>query len=257
MRSLVGVAIIAAAMVVGAGPVAAAPVCGAPEVRVQDGVIDEGGEFISFLVTASVATGCQVSGEIEYSTDDFGATDPHRATPLDDYLPVQNGTLHLTAAEQEIKIRVLDDDKDEGSERFGLAVVGGTGVDILTKAAVGWITDDDKGVSKEPEYWILGDGICWEPDEVLITVVLDRAAAVDTTIHLRTHDGSAIGGLDFDAIRDRTLTIPAGASSVSTTVKVFEDHVAEQDENFVVEIFNPATGTVIDATAEVTIKSAE
>ena len=81
---------------------------------------------------------------------------------------------------------------------------------------------------------------------------LSHANIMDTTVRLHTEDGSAVAGRDYEAA-DRTVTIPALATSHSVSVQTLLDNVDEIDEVFAVKLSEPRGLEVGDGTARGTI----
>jgi len=71
----------------------------------------------------------------------------------------------------------------------------------------------------------------------VFTVSMDKAFSSDITMDYTTVDGSAVAGSDYQG-SSGTLTIPAGQTSKTITVKIFGDKTYESDETFTVVLSN-------------------
>lgn len=84
------------------------------------------------------------------------------------------------------------------------------------------------------------------------TVSLSAPTTRDVTVTLTTHDGSATAGSDYVA-KTVTKTIPAGSTSVTSTVTVNGDTTVEPNEKFSYVLSNPFGATIADGTGVGTI----
>ncbi|MCX5671736.1 MAG: PA14 domain-containing protein, partial [Planctomycetota bacterium] len=87
------------------------------------------------------------------------------------------------------------------------------------------------------------------------TVSLSAADVQDVTVHYRTADGMAAGGVDYVPVLDSQVTIPAGQTSAVVRVQVIGDSAYESFETFTVDLFSPtgadiakgqATGVILN-----------
>ena len=85
-------------------------------------------------------------------------------------------------------------------------------------------------------------------------VSLSEPTREEVTVDVRTSDGTAAGGSDFEAA-SRTLTFaPNSTEAELMPVLVHDDRLPEPDETFTVTLTNPKNATLGDATATGTIK---
>lgn len=66
---------------------------------------------------------------------------------------------------------------------------------------------------------------------VTVRFPLDMASQRAASFHVRTVDGSAIAGTDYDAT-NRRMAIPRGAHGVSLRVRIFSDQMSNADKTF-------------------------
>ena len=83
-------------------------------------------------------------------------------------------------------------------------------------------------------------------------VTLDQAADDDVTVSYATSNGTAKAGKDYVA-KSGSVTVPAGQTSATITVKVLSDKVRESNERMTVTLSGPTVGTLADASARGTI----
>ncbi|WP_126971194.1 family 16 glycosylhydrolase [Gynurincola endophyticus] len=84
-------------------------------------------------------------------------------------------------------------------------------------------------------------------------VSFNRAFNMDITIQYTVHDGTAIGGEDFQPVTNGTLVVPAGRTKSSIVVKVIGDEIRENNETFTVELLSANYGVITRKTATGTI----
>ncbi len=77
---------------------------------------------------------------------------------------------------------------------------------------------------------------------VSLDIELSEAVTAPITFSYRTSDGSADDGFDYSG-RSGTVTIAAGEQTASVDVYVRSDTLAESDEFYFVELFNPVGAT--------------
>src|SRR5690606_40671698 len=91
-----------------------------------------------------------------------------------------------------------------------------------------------------PELTLQGGGTVGEGSLRRLTVRADTASPGPVAVAL-TAGGTATPGTDFTPL-PATVTLPAGATSVSVDVQSLADSVVERDETVVVSIGAPAGG---------------
>ena len=85
-------------------------------------------------------------------------------------------------------------------------------------------------------------------------VTLSVSSARDVTVRYATSNGTARAGQDYTATSG-TLTIAAGDTSGTISVRVFDDDVVEEDETFTVSLSSPTNATIADGKATGTIRN--
>jgi hypothetical protein len=168
-----------------------------------------------------------------------------------------DGTLSWTApGARVVTVTLVADDLYEQDEQFTVALFGPRGVTIADGLAVVPVLNDDAGVSGEGVVVAIpASGICWWPsDHCAIPVRLNTVARAPVSVRLRTVDGTAVAGKDYLPVKDRLVTIPAGADRVQVPVELLAG--AAPGEYFGVEISGPTAGTIGTAHMTVTIQAA-
>ncbi len=252
------VLVLAAAAVLGnvvtGGGTAAAEVCAPPEVTVTDARplyegSDGGTKAVTLTVTMAEPAGCPASGSVRYQTADGSATAGQ------DYVATA-GTLTWTSpGPQQFQVPVVRDDQYEQDEQFTVVLSGPRGVTIADGAAIVPVLNDDAGVTSEGVVVAIpASGICWWPsDHCAIPVRLNTVARAPVSVRLRTMDGTAVAGKHYVPIKDRLVTIPAGADRVMVPVGLLDGAVP--GTYFGVEIDGATAGTIGTAHMKVTIQA--
>jgi hypothetical protein len=216
---------------------------GQRRVAVATPIVNEGNGTADFLVSLSEAFATS-------TTLDFATLDGS-ALAGEDFV-ARSGEVTFAAGQTEatVSIRLENDRKVEPGETFGLEV-DGAGISATGLARV---LDDD---GRQPLFSIEG-GESQESGYMTFTVRLSEPAPAAVTVDYQTFDGSALGGLDYNETSG-TLTFQAGETSKTLSVYARSDTLAEPDEAFELEIFNPvgagfggrnhslrATGEILD-----------
>jgi len=84
-------------------------------------------------------------------------------------------------------------------------------------------------------------------------VELDKTAKETVSFDYATSDNNAVAGIDYSA-RSGSASIDAGQSSVSITIPILGDSVAELDKFFTISIDSVANASTRNTSAEVTIR---
>lgn len=253
-RVLAAAAAVVLGNVVTGGVAATAAVCAPPEVSVADPRplyegSDGGTNLFSLTVTLTQpAAGCPETGSVRYQTVDGSAT------AGSDYVAATAMVTWSAPGPRVVPVQVVRDDQDEQDEYFTVALSGPRGVTIVDSTAKVEVLDDDTGPSGSGLVVALPDsGICWWPsDHCAIPLQLDTIARAPVSVRVRTVDGTAVAGKDYLPVKDRVVTIPAGADRAAVPVGLLAG--AAPGEYFGVEIVATTAGTVGSARTRVTIQ---
>ena len=179
-------------------------------------------------------------------------TEDGTATAGQDYQAAAGSvTVAAGAGSATITVRIVDDELDEPDRetfriRLSDPVAGRLGA---ATTAVGAIRDDDD----PPGISIADAGAEESAGEIAFPVTLARRSGLPVAVSYRTEDGTATAGEDYEAAAG-SLTIAAGQTRGTITVKVIHDTVKEPDETFRVRLSAAgepagapaATGTIVD-----------
>ena len=217
-------------------PSAVSEGAGAPTVRVT-GTLDGSARTVATTVNVSVGSGTAIAGT------DFDTVSPFTLT-----IPAEaiRGTVTFT-------LTLTDDRIYEGPETV---TVSGTTNGLNVDPATLTITENDAMparviLSLNPS--TVSEGAGGTP--VQVTATLDGAALTSaTSVTVSVAGDSATAGIDFDAVNDFTLTIPAEARSgtESFTLTPTDDSAHESAETVTVSgtvaglAVDPATLTITD-----------
>ncbi len=158
-----------------------------------------------------------------------------------------SGTLTFDPGQttQTITVLVFGDVVDELDETFFVnlsnATQGGQPAPglITRPTGIGTIVDDDTTTATIDDVTVLEGDSGTIP--AVFTVTLSTPSDRIITIDYATADGTAIAGLDYQAISG-TLTFDPGQTTQTITVLVFGDVVDELDETFFVNLSNATQG---------------
>jgi hypothetical protein len=146
------------------------------------------------------------------------------------------------SSSQYIIIPLVNDDVMEADEEFTLTLTvadGTQGVNIASPATASvTITDDDEvTVSLSQSSYVVSE----EDGEVTLQLVKSGETELPVEVLLSTVTGTASAPGDFTAVSDRVITFSAQQTSLTTTVNLMDDIIAEDEESFFVSLSIPAT----------------
>ncbi|WP_186376320.1 Calx-beta domain-containing protein, partial [Hyella patelloides] len=172
----------------------------------------------------------------------------------EDYQAV-SGTLTFEPGEtnKTVTVDVIEDDLDEFEQSFSLNLTNPTNATISQGKGIGTIIDNDA-----PPGLNIADLTVIERNEgastALIAVTLDGASNIPITVDYATVDGTAMAGLDYQAITG-TLTFEPGTTEKFIEVSIFGDTVEEITEAFSIELSNPQYVTLENTESTVSIQN--
>ena len=215
---------------------------GTPRMSIGDVTVEEDAGSAEFTVTLSHTSFETIT--VAYATSNGTA----RAGQ--DYTGTQRGSLTIAARSRTgtISVRVLDDDYEEKDETFTVALKDprGATIDPAERKAVGTILDDD-GVPPpppgQPTLDIDDVTVAENGGSAEFTVRLSASSTDDVTVAYATSNGTARAGQDYTAAGG-TLTIAAGSTSGTISVRVLDDEYVEGNETFTVTLSEPVNATI-------------
>ena len=211
-----------------------------PELSIRDASRVTEGDAASFEVRLSKPSdqAVTVRYETEGGTADEG-TDFDRASGTVRFNP--NDTSRT------IQVQTKDDEDDEADESFTVKLSSPNGATLDDDTGTGTIRDDDDAPKLS-----IGDATVAEGGEARFQVTLSKQSGQDVMVRVRTSDGTARAGSDYDAV-DTTLTFSAGTTQETIEVQTLADDDYEADETFTVRLSSPNGATIEDGTGDGTI----
>ncbi|MGK0186205.1 MAG: hypothetical protein ACI9R3_001988, partial [Verrucomicrobiales bacterium] len=219
----------------------------APAVAVADAVATEGEEMVLFTVT--IAGVSAQDGSVSYAASDG------TAVAGSDYA-VASGTLSIPAGTTslEIAVPIIDDAIDEAdTETFTLTLSQPVNVTLSDAVATGTIADNDDA----PSVSVADVTVAESGQSATFTVALTGESAFAGSVSYATANGTATAGQDYTATNG-SVTIPAGAQSVTIAVPIINDVLFEEDmETFTLTLSGAENVTIVDGMATGTITDDE
>ena len=218
-----------------------------PALTVDDAsALEDAGELV-FTVNLSNGNSSPVS--VDWETADG------TAKSTTDYAEAAR-TLIIPAGQTSgtIAIRVDDDSLHERDETFAVRISEPSGATLADDEAVGTILDDDP----VPELQVPDANAAENAREIVFVAQLSAPSALPVTVRWRTADDGATAGADYTA-SEGMLRIPAGLRDARVAVPLLDDRLDEADEEFAIELSEPAgvalantraVGTILDDDAE-------
>lgn len=215
-----------------------------PKLSLQDLELNEADGSAAATVTLSSASSEDVSVRIHTRSGSArGGEDFYGFTRA---ITIAAGNTSATTA-----INLVNDSKREPIEQFQLRLFDAVNGVIEDADATVTIIDDDTNTNT-PKLSI-ADAVVNESDtniDVQVSLSAPSAQPINFTIHTRS--GTAQGGSDFYGFT-RSLTIPTGQVSTTTTVTLINDNAAEPNENFLLRLVQPTNAVIDVGTATITV----
>jgi CSLREA domain-containing protein len=219
----------------------------APSLSISDANVTEGNSgttTLTFNVTLSPASGRQVT--VDYTTVDG------TASAGSDY-GARFGTLTFAPNEtlKTVAVTVNGDTMAEANETLRVQLSSASNATIAGADGIGTINNDDgpPAISIAGVTVIEGNS---GTSTATLTVSLTNPSSSLVTVDWATNGNTASSGSDFTS-GNGTITFTPGQTSQTITVTINGDTSVEGNENFFVNLANPANGTIADAQATVTI----
>jgi hypothetical protein len=177
------------------------------------------------------------------------------ATPGADYIAATGTVVFgpgMTA--QTIAVSVHADDEVEGDETFSIQLSAPVNGTLFDASALGTIQNDDEPAPSTPSLRASAATVIEGNDgmtEVVVTLTLTSRAASGASVRWMTRGGSATAGTDFVEASGRATF----GTSTKTTIalSVIGDLADEEDETFVVELFDASGATLRDQRVSITV----
>ncbi len=201
------------------------------------------GGTASISVLRSGATDSTVS--VQFSTV------PGTATPGSDYAST-NGTLVFAPGQTTriLNIPIFEDSLIEGNETIGLILTNASAhASLGLSAAILTIVDNDFGPGTVG-FQAFDETVTESAGALNLVLIRTNGTTGVISVRLRTVDGTAQGGQDFAAV-DTPVAFADGESVKNFSIPILNDSVAEDPEEFTVELSDPTGGGMIDPGANV------
>ena len=213
----------------------------APELSIDDAPAVSEGETAEFTVRLSATSGRAVT--VSYRTMDG------TAVAGSDYKSA-SGELRFEPGEttQTVTVETLADELAEDTEQFTVELSAPLGATVADGVGEGTISDDDDA----PELSIDDAPAVSEGETAEFTVRLSATSGRAVTVSYRTVDGTAVAGSDYKSASGE-LRFEPGETTQTVTVETLADELAEDTEQFTVELSAPLGATVADGVGEGTI----
>ena len=213
----------------------------APELSIDDVPAVSEGETAEFTVRLSATSGRAVT--VSYRTVDG------TAVAGSDYKSA-SGELRFEPGEttQTVTVETLADELAEDTEQFTVELSAPLGATVADGVGEGTISDDDDA----PELSIDDAPAVSEGETAEFTVRLSATSGRAVTVSYRTVDGTAVAGSDYKSASGE-LRFEPGETTQTVTVETLADELAEDTEQFTVELSAPLGATVADGVGEGTI----
>lgn len=150
-----------------------------------------------------------------------------------DYVPIpsQRVTIPATLTHAFVDVKVTADRNPEADETFLLRLSNASGAVVGDGEAVGTIISDDR----RPRL-ILDDDIVYEGSVGYFYAVLDAPAGPEgVSFTLRTVDGTAVAGEDYEGFESRRYSIRPGERVAFAYQATLRDTLEEDEETFFIE----------------------
>ena len=213
----------------------------APELSIDDVPAVSEGETAEFTVRLSATSGRAVT--VSYRTVDG------TAVAGSDYKSA-SGELRFEPGEaaRTVTVETLADELAEDTEQFTVELSAPLGATVADGVGEGTISDDDDA----PELSIDDVPAISEGETAEFTVRLSATSGRAVTVSYRTVDGTAVAGSDYKSASGE-LRFEPGEAARTVTVETLADELAEDTEQFTVELSAPLGATVADGVGEGTI----
>ena len=202
-----------------------------PGVSVSDASVGEAASTATFTVTLSIPA-------VETVTVGYATADGTATAGLD-YVAA-SGTLTFAPGEvtNSVVVAVSDDLQDESDEQFALTLSDPVNAVVGDGEGIGTIVDDDI-----PALSVSDASVSEDAPNATFTVTLSMAAVETVSVNYATADGTATAGADYVATSG-TLTFAPGDLTKSVVVTVSGDLQDEPEEQFAVNLTDPANASI-------------
>lgn len=215
---------------------------GGPALSVADVSTAEDNGPATFTILLSQAHGSDVN--VNFATSNGTATAGSDYTANSGVATITAGNLSTT-----VDVAILDEPDFEPDETFNFTLSNPTsGIGISDAIAIGTITNDDP----QPALSVADTAAVESAFFMRFTISLSAPLSTPVSFTAGTSGVDATAGTDFTNITNN-LIIPAGQTSATMDIRIFQDAVDEPHETLNLTISNPNGAAISDATGVGTI----
>lgn len=196
---------------------------------------------------------------------DFATLSDSAIRGIDFFDASQTLTFAAGQTSMTVAVGLVDDDTVENTEAFTVQLANATGGLLIGQgSAQVTILDNDVPPTPTPSIQIANASAsegnpfkgkkASQPKLTNLTFTINLSNAFDqpVTVDYQTQDGTALAGTDYLA-KQGNLTFAAGQTSLTVSVSVIGDSLAEGNETFTLALSNPTNATLASAGATATI----
>ena len=215
----------------------------AATLSIADVTVDEG-------VGTALVTVTQ-SAESVFTTTVSFATSDNTAIAGDDYTN-SSGVITLTPGVTQafISVPIIDDALDENSETFAITLSSPDGATLADAVGVVTIVDNEDA----PTIMATDQAVGEADGSVTVTFTLSAESSLDVGFDYATADSSALQPSDYISQTGR-LTITAGMTQTMATFTIVNDNIAENSEQFAVNLSNPSNAQTRNGLQQVYLRT--
>ena len=164
-----------------------------------------------------------------------------------------SGTITFNPGEttKSVSVALIGDSTDEVNETFVVNLSNATNATITGAQGIATIFDDD-GPTMSVNSVSIAEGHTGFTNAVF-TVTLSAPSVQNVFVSVVTIDNTAISSLDFQRLNGFPVSILAGQTSGTFTVRIFGDFQEEPDEQFTVQLQFPSNATIANGQGTGTI----
>ncbi|HEV7397330.1 MAG TPA: FG-GAP-like repeat-containing protein [Pyrinomonadaceae bacterium] len=221
-----------------------------PCLSVSDASVTEGDAIVNANFTVTLSAPSAETVRVNYTVADGTAKAGNDYTPVSGRLAFAPGELTKT-----VSVPIIGDLSDEFDETFKILLSNPAAAAIGNGQGTGTIIDNDPvPILKVNDFTVTEGSLT---NFQTFTVTLSAPGGKPVTVQYATSNGTAVAGTqengDDYVSTNGTLTIPAGASSITVGVTVFGDDTFETNETLFLDLSNPTNATLEDAQGQLTI----
>jgi uncharacterized delta-60 repeat protein/uncharacterized repeat protein (TIGR01451 family) len=191
------------------------------------------------------------SNTVSYSTTNMTAIDGVDYTQVSGTLTFTNGQTNAI-----FQVPIINDNIVRGDRQVALSLSSPTGPAILGRSAAALtIIEDDFSAGQfsfTPANYIVNE----KAGSVLVTVARQGGSDGQAAVNFTTSDGSAVGGFDYTRTNG-VLVFADGEVSKTIAIRILDDAFVEDNEVFIVTLFDAVGATIAQNVATVVITANE